>query len=338
MTAVSQSFRSWFSQRPWVGWLLLLLAAFIFPFISSLYLKALVIEMLIFGIFAMSLDLLLGYTGLPSFGQAAFLGLGAYITAYLSSTDKLALGLTNNVLILTPVVMGSTAVVALIIGFFALRTSGVYFLMITLAFAQMLYSIAIRWTAVTGGSDGLAGIPQPAITPGPFSYTITTREGNYFLVLFFFIVIYWLLRLVVNSPFGWALRGIRENEPRLQALGYNSFRTKMAVFALSGAVAGLAGMLLALFFRHASPQNLYWALSGQVIVMVVIGGAGTLVGPVLGAALVRLFPLIGSSALDRWETIEGIVFILFVLYAPRGILGLLRGQWREENSSIEEKK
>lgn len=308
----------------------LLLVALLLPLGARPYVLSLAIEVMAFAIFAMSLDLLLGYTGLPSFGHAAFFGLGAYTAAYLSSTHPLALGLTANLLLLLPVVVLVTAVTATIIGFFALRTSGIYFLMITLAFAQMLFSVAIRWTAVTGGSDGLPGIPAPLIAVGPLQWLVSTREAYYFLALAFFVLVYWLLRRLVNSPFGWALRGIRENEARMQALGYATFRYKMAVFVIAGVFAGLGGMLLALYFRHASPENLYWTISGQVMVMVIIGGAGTLTGPVLGALLVRLFPQIASSYLDRWETVEGIIFILFVLFAPRGILSL----WQKVVSGV----
>lgn len=334
MTAVSTHIvrlRGWMAQRQTILWLLLLIAASVFPFISSLYYKALAIEVMVFAIFAMSLDLLLGYTGLPSFGHAAFFGLGAYLTAYLASTNELALGLTHNLLLLLPTVLGITAVVALIIGFFALRTSGIYFLMVTLAFAQMLYSMAIRWSGVTGGSDGLPGVPQPIVGIGSLSLAITSREDYYFLTLFFFVVAYWLMRRIVDSPFGWTLRGIRENEPRMKALGYHTFRYKIAVFTIAGVFAGLAGMILVLFFRNASPNNLYWTISGEAIVMVIIGGTGTLSGPLLGAALVRLFPQYVSSYVERWETLEGILFILFVLYAPKGILGILRGRRKEES-------
>lgn len=318
-------------NRRLILWVLFLGAALVFPFVTNLYYKALAIEVMIFAIFAMSLDLLLGYTGLPSFGHAAYFGLGAYITAYLASTNELALGLTNNLFLLLPIVMVTTAVVALIIGFFALRTSGIYFLMVTLAFAQMLYSMAIRWSGVTGGSDGLPGVQQPLVGFGSLSYQISSREDYYFLTLIFFVAAYWLMRRLVNSPFGWTLRGIRENEPRMKALGVNTFRYKMAVFTIAGAFAGLAGMLLVLFFRNASPNNLYWTISGEVIVMVIIGGTGTLGGPILGAALVRLFPQFVSSYVERWETLEGILFILFVLYAPKGILGIIRGQRKEDS-------
>ncbi len=325
--------RGWVRQRRPGVLLVLLLLAVIFPFVSRTYYQSLAIEVLVFAIFAMSLDLLLGYTGLPSFGHAAFFGLGAYISAYVASTSHLALGLTNNLLVLVPLVMIVTAVVALVVGFFALRTSGIYFLMITLAFAQMLFSIAINWSEVTGGSDGLSGVPGPALGLGPLSYQFTSRESYYFLVLIFFLLSYWLLHHVVNSPFGWTLRGIRENEPRMRALGYNTFRYKMAAFALSGSFAGLAGMLLVHFFRHASPDNLYWTISGQAIVMVITGGTGTLSGPVVGAALVRLFPLLVSSYTARWQTLQGVLFILFVLFAPQGIAGLLAGRRRQEQET-----
>jgi branched-chain amino acid transport system permease protein len=302
--------------------------ALIYPFVVRSYVLSLGIEVLIFAIFAMSLDLLLGYTGLPSFGHAAFFGLGAYFAAYLSSSSALALDLTDNLLIIVPLVILGTALMALLIGFFALRTTGLYFLMITLAFAQMLFSIAIRWSGVTGGSDGLAGLPRPSLGLGPWSYTFDTRQSFFYLVLIFFGLSWWLLSRIVNSPFGWALRGIRENEPRMRALGYNTFRYKLGAFVIAGVFAGLAGMLLAFFFRHVSPDTLYWTTSGQALVMVIIGGAGTLSGPVLGAFLVRLLPHLVSSYTDRWQTIVGLVFILFVLFAPQGIMGLLRGQRR----------
>lgn len=328
MTAVRQPW-PWHAPTAVAG--LLLLAALIFPLVSSLYAKALAIELMIFAILAISLNLLLGYTGLPSLGQAAFFGLGAYLTAYLASNSPLALGLTTNLLLLVPLVIVATAVVALLIGLFALRTSGVYFLMITLAFAQMLFSIAIRWTAVTGGSDGLGGIPPALVRLGWWQYTLSSREDYYFVTLFFLLATFLVLRQLINSPFGLTLCGIRENEPRLIAMGYHTFFYKLAAFAISGALAGLAGLLWAIFFRHVSPDTLYWTVSGQLLVMVIIGGNGTLVGPILGAAVLSLFPHLTSSAIERWQTLEGILFILFVLYAPKGIVGLWQ-QWRHKQA------
>ncbi len=300
------------------GRALLLLAALAFPFVARSYYLSLGIEVLIFALFAMSLDLLLGYAGLASFGHAAFLGLGSYILAFS------ALHLTDNLLVTLPLVILGSGLAALLVGLFALRTSGIYFLMITLAAAQMLFSIAIRWSAVTGGSDGLSGIPLPAVALGPLRYTFASRESFYFLTLALFLLGWWLMRQLVASPFGWTLRGIRENEQRMRALGYDTFRYKLAIFSMGGAVAGVAGALLAHLFWHAAPETLYWTMSGQGLIMLVVGGAGTLTGPILGAALIRLLPAIASSYTDRWQSVMGLLFILFVLFAPQGIMGLLR--------------
>ena len=316
-------------HRRWVL-LLLLLLALVYPSVMRLYFISLAIEVMIFAIFAMSLDLLLGYAGLTSFGHAAFFGLGAYLVAYLSSRKEIALNLTNNLLITMPAVVVGCAIAAVVIGFFALRTRGIYFLMVTLAFAQMLFSVAISWSRVTGGSDGLASVPAPSIGMGPFNYEFGTRAEFYYLVLAVFLLVWWVLRRIVSSPFGWTLRGIRENEARLRALGYNTFRYKMMAFAIAGAVAGVAGALLAHSFGIASPENLYWTMSGQVMIMLIIGGAGTLSGPIFGAATVRLLRNFASSYTERWETLVGVVFILFVIFAPRGIVGLLQGRRETE--------
>lgn len=288
-----------------------------YPFLVRSYYLSLGIEVLLFAIFAMSLDLLLGYTGLPSFGHAAFFGLGAYILAYT------VLGVTNNLFVTLPLVILGTGVAALIIGFFALRTSGIYFLMITLAAAQMLFSIAISWSGVTGGSDGLAGVDRPFLGLGSLGYTFSSRQSFYYLALVTLLVSWWLMRRIVESPFGWTLQGIRENEQRMRALGYNTFRYKLAVFIIGGIFAGIAGALLAHFSRHASPNNLHWTVSGEVLIMIIVGGTGTLTGPMLGAALVHLLPTFTSSYTARWQTIMGVVFILFVLFAPKGIMGLI---------------
>jgi branched-chain amino acid transport system permease protein len=308
------------------SWILLalLLIALIFPYTTRLYYLSLAIEVLIFAIFAMSLDLLLGYTGLASFGHAAYFGLGGYLLAYVASRSPLALSLTSNLLVTLPIVIIGTSIFALIIGFFAIRTSGIYFLMITLAVAQMLFSIAISWSEVTGGSDGLTGVARPTLGLGPVSYQFASRESFYYLVLALFLLSWWLLRRIVASPFGWTLRGIRENEQRMRALGYHTFWYKMAAFVIAAAFAGLAGMLLVHFFGQAPPDYLHWGLSGQVMIMLIVGGAGTLTGPIFGAAIIRLFPNLVSSYTDRWETLLGILFILFVLFAPKGIFGLLR--------------
>ena len=302
-----------------------LIVAIIYPHVVKTYILSLGIEVLIFAIFAMSLDLLLGYTGLPSFGHAAFFGLGAYILAYVSSRSELALGLTDNLLVTLPIVLLGTALAALVLGFFALRTAGIYFLMITLAFAQMLFSIAIRWSSVTGGSDGMTGVPRPTLGIGSWTYSFDDRASFYYLVLAFFIFLWWLLRRIVQSPFGFTLHGIRTNEQRMRALGYNTFGYKMAAFVMAGVIAGLSGMLLSQFFWHAAPQSLFWSMSGQALIMVVVGGAGTLTGPVIGAAVMRLLPNFASTYTELSHTFMGVVLILFVLFAPGGIIGIFHG-------------
>ena len=315
------------AQHRRLGLLLLLGLAVVYPFVVRTYFLSLAIEVLIFAIFAMSLDLLLGYTGLVSLGHAAFFGIGAYLAAYLSSRHELALHLTSNLLVTLPVVVAGTALAAMLIGFFVLRTRGIYFLMVTLAMAQMLFSIAISWAHVTGGSDGLTGVPTaPTIVIGPLGYEFASRESFYFLTLGLFLAVFWLLRRIVDSPFGWTLRGIRENEARLSALGYNTFRYKMQAYVIAGAVAGVSGALLAHYFGIASPDNLYWSTSGEALIMVIAGGAGTLTGPVLGAATVRLLRNLASTYTERWETLVGLTFILFVIFAPSGLIGFLRGQ------------
>ncbi|MGH2593113.1 MAG: branched-chain amino acid ABC transporter permease [Anaerolineae bacterium] len=321
----------WSTVQTWLSrhriWLPIAAAvvAIVYPYIVRTFFVTLAVDILIYAIFAMSLDLILGYAGLTSFGHAAFFGLGAYFLAYVTTRFGV-----NNLLVTLPFVMLGTAVMASVIGFFTLRTTGIYFLMVTLAFAQMLFSIAINWTAVTGGSDGLAGVPRPSIGIGPLTYTFDSRESFYYLALVGFALTWWLLRRMVNSPFGWTLRGIRENEARMRALGYDTFRFKIAAFVIAGAFAGLAGMLFAHSTLIASPENLYWTTSGQVLIMLIVGGAGTLSGPILGAATVRLLRTFASTKAGTlgWETQMGVVFILFVLFARQGIVGLLSNIWQ----------
>ena len=293
------------------------------PYIANTYTISLLIEVLIFSIFAMSLNLLVGYTGLPSFGHAAFFGLGAYIIAYISGVNNLTLSLTNNILLPLPIVVIGTGTIALIIGSLALRTDGIYFLMITLAFAQMLFSVAMRWSAVTGGSDGLIGIPRPEIDLGVWKYSFESRTAFYYFVVTTFVTIYFGLHNIIHSPFGLALKGIKSNQMRMQALGYKTLNYKIGAFVIAGVIAGIAGMLLAQFYWHASPENLYWTMSGQALIMVILGGVGTLIGPVIGATLMRLLPNITSTYTNNWQSYMGIMLIIFVLCAPNGIMGIL---------------
>ena len=284
------------------------------PFVATPYAMTLLTEVLILGLCAMSLDLMVGYTRLFSFGHAAAYGLGAYAAGNL-------LLHTSVPLVFAVLLAGLfSGVLGIGIAWVCTLATGVSFSMLTLAFAQLLYAVAFKWTSVTGASDGLAGIPR---TAGPFGLTVFQgKTGFYFLVLACLIGAFLFCRALVNAPFGAVLRGIRENEAKTLALGYNPRRYKIAVVAIAYGLGGLAGALYAPFAGFANTELLFWLFSGQVLIMVIIGGAGTLVGPVLGAAFFLLAQQQLSTYTDSWALFFGLVFIAFVLWAPQGILGL----------------
>jgi branched-chain amino acid transport system permease protein len=290
------------------------------PFALPPYAATLLTEALILGLFAMSLDLMVGYARLISFGHAGAYGLGAYASGWLLLHAGLPM------LLAIPAAMLMTGIVAIGIAWVCTLATGVSFSMLTLAVAQLLYSVAFKWTSVTGASDGLAGIPR---TPGPFGIAVFGgRMGFYYLVLACLLGALVLCRAVVRSPFGAVLRGIRENEAKTLALGYNTRRYKIAVVALAYALGGLAGALYAPFAGFANTELLFWLLSGQALIMVIIGGTGTLVGPILGAVFFMLVQQELSSYTDSWALAFGLIFIGFVLFAPQGIWGLAASRFR----------
>ena len=291
-------------------------ALLVAPPMLPAYLVTAVTEILILGLFAMSLDLLVGYTGLDSFGHAAAYGLGAYTAALtlLHTAVPLPLALLLGA--------GATAVVAVPMAWLSTRTTGVSFAMLTLAFAQLLYAIAYKWQSVTGGSDGLAGVAR---TPGPFGITwFASRVGFYYLVAACVIGAFLFCRGFVRSPVGTTLLAIKENERKAAALGYNPRAYKIVVFVVAAFFGGLAGALYAPFAGFASPDLFFWLLSGQVLVMVIIGGAGTLAGPIVGAAFFYLLEHYLSGVTNSWALLLGLIFIVFVLYVPEGIWGVAR--------------
>ena len=293
--------------------LALLIAA---PLGLPAFAMTLLTELVILGLFAMSLDLMVGYTRLVSFGHVAAYGLGAYASGYLLLNTSLPLPYA----VLLAALL--TGFIAIGVGWVCTLATGVSFSMLTLAFAQLLYAIAFKWTSVTGGSDGLAGIPRRA---GPMGMTLlTTKAGFYYFALACLIGSYFLCRNLVNSPFGAVLRGIRENEPKTLALGYNTRLYKIAVVVIAYTLGGLAGALYSPFAGFANTELLFWLLSGQVLIMVIVGGSGTLIGPILGAAFFLTLEHQLSSYTEAWALFFGLVFIAFVLFAPHGIWGLAR--------------
>lgn len=299
------------------GWslrLLVLAAMLIFPFAVPNYPQALVTEIYIFAIFAMSLDLLLGFTGLMSLGHAAFFGFGAYSVAILGTLFGVNawIGLAAGVVI--------AGIAAIAIGFFCVRTSGIPFLMLTLAFSQLVFSVALKWRDVTGGSDGMAIADKPSF----FGFDLANTRPMYFMALAFFLLCYGGLRRLIRAPLGHVFIGIRENEARMLAIGYPTRAYKLLSFAIAGALAGLAGGLYAIFNSFISPDAVYWTASGDILIMTMLGGVGTLIGPALGTGVFLLLKNVASSYSEHWLLIIGLIFICCVLFFPGGIWGMLR--------------
>lgn len=295
------------------------LALFVTSKFIAPYWVSLLTEALIWAMFALSLDLLLGHTGLPSLGHAAFYGMGAYAAAvyFLRVDQSFWTGLAVGV--------GAAALLALVFGLLVLRTTAVYFLMITLALAQVLWGIAYSWRSVTNGDDGLRGIKRAAIELGPLRFADT---GDYFLfVLLVFVLAAALMLVIMRSPFGYALRGIRESAERMDALGYHVWRYKLLAFVVAGAFGGLAGVLFVFNKNYVSPEALSVVVSAEVMLMVILGGAGTLFGPIIGAFVIVFLSYWVSGFTERWNLVLGIIYVLVVVFAPNGITGLLQ-RWR----------
>jgi branched-chain amino acid transport system permease protein len=291
------------------------------PFVADTYYVQFATKVLIMAIFAMSLNLLVGYTGLVSLGHAAFFGVAGYILALSTPQYEAANFWWSLVLSVS-----GAALLALLIGALVLRTAGIYFIMATLAFAQMLYYL-FHDTGVAGGSDGIYIYVRPAADiAGWQPFDLDRVPHLYFLVLALFAGVMILLRTIMRSPFGHVLSGIRVNEHRMRALGFATFRYKLACFVIAGALAGLAGYLSALQFGVVNPDMLGWHLSGSALLMVILGGMGTLTGPVLGAAAMMLLELGFQSITKHWQLLMGGVIVLVALSLPRGLVGL--AGWR----------
>ena len=290
--------------------------ALLVPFVVPQYSLTVIVSALIFSLFAMSLDLMVGYCRLYSFGHAAAYGLGAYCAALILTHLQvpLVIGIALAVLV--------TVAIAVPIAWICTRSTGVSFAMLTLAFAQLGYAMLFRFRELTGGSDGVVGIPRP---PGPFGIDwFQGKTGYYYLVLACLLGSYLACRAIMRSNFGAVLAGIRENEAKTLSLGYNTRAYKTTTVVLSYGFGGLAGALYAGFAGYASPELFFWLTSGHVLVMVVVGGAGTLIGPMLGALFFVFLEHQLSQVTDLWPLIFGSIFIAFVMFFPGGILGLLR--------------
>ena len=304
-----------------------LLALALLPWFAEKYYIQLFTKMMIMAIFAMSLDLLVGFTGLVSLGHAAFFGLAGYVLAFAAPQYQAA-----SLWLSLPLAMASSGLLALAIGMLVLRTSGIYFIMVTLAFAQMLFFL-FHDTKIAGGADGIYVYAKPvAAIAGWEPFTLENHTHFYFVVLVLLVLVYAALRMLLASPFGRVIVGIRVNEQRMRSLGFRTYRYKLVCFVLAGALAGLAGYFSAAQFGFVSPETLSWHQSGGVLMMVILGGMGTLSGAALGAfAMILLelgfqgLPVVGGMDIGKhWQLLMGGFIVGAVLLLPHGLLGLGR--------------
>jgi len=287
----------------------LLLLLFIFlPFLTPHH--SLASEMLIFAIFAMGFDILFGYTGLLSFGHAIFFGVGAYTCGLIliHFQAPLLVGLLGGILL--------SLIIALGVGLLSVRNKGIYFVMVTLAFCQMFYFVALKWTSLTGGDNGLHGVPRPSIGPVHFDSELRL----YYLILVFFILSLILAFRIVRSPFGRVLYSLKNNEDRAKSIGFHTDRFKLLSFLISSCFGALAGGLYALHLNFVPLETMAIMTSGDVVIMSIIGGIGTLYGPIFGAMLLVYLKNIISGYTEQWNLIMGFLFIVSVLTLRRGIL------------------
>jgi branched-chain amino acid transport system permease protein len=308
-----------FTTQRLLAWIAFLVVLALVP-LSGDYATGLVCEVLVFAIFAMSLDLLIGYTGLLSFGHAAFFGVSAYTVAILG----VHLGISAWIGFLAGIVV--SAALAAVIGFFSVRVTGIPFLMLTMAFAQLLMSTAITWRTVTGGTDGLSGMRRPSL----FGWSLDERAVQYYVIAVGFVLVLWFLRRLIASPLGSIFIGIRENEQRMRAAGYPVQRFKLIAFTIAGALAGVGGGLYALHNAYVSSDILHWSLSGDAIIMVILGGTGTIIGPAIGAGIFLMLNHVVSSHTDYWALCVGIIFILIVMFLPQGLWGWVRARFLDK--------
>ena len=286
------------------------------PFLSS-FLLTLLTQALIYAILAMSLDIILGYTGLASLGHAAYFGLGAYSVGILATRHGAGFWITLPVGVLLAVA------VAAIFGLVALRATGVYFLMITLALGMVVWGLAHRWVTMTQGDNGISAIPRPDLG---LPWSLAHSVPFYYFALAGFFISFWILLVIVRSPFGRSLVGIRESESRMRTLGYHVWLHKYIGFVIAGGFAGFAGVLWAYYNGFVSPADLQLATSVEVLLMVALGGRGTLLGPALGATIIVFLKNLVSVYTHRWLLILGAVYIATIVYAPEGVVGAVI-QW-----------
>jgi branched-chain amino acid transport system permease protein len=305
--------------RKWPLLLCTVAAALFAPLYLGPFWLSLLMQILIFGLLALSVELLLGHIGLFSVCQAAFFAVSAYTVAIL----QVKYG--QPTIVAVPAGMGAAIILSLIYGI-AVRTSGVYFILVTIALGHVFWGISWTWVSFTNGEGGITNVPAPAVG----SLTITSHSSYYYIVLAVVALCVLGYRTLTRSPFGLTLRGIRESESRMRGLGYNIAAHKYTAFVLAGTLSGIAGLLYIYFNRFVSPANAEFFLSIEVALMVLVGGTGTILGPFIGSAIMLGLRNYVSAYIDQWMIVMGAIFIITMLWTPDGVLGVIRrlGVWR----------
>jgi branched-chain amino acid transport system permease protein len=300
-----------------LGFSIVLLLLIAVPFTMDLFYQTFLTEVLVWVLFAMSFDLIFGYTGLLSFGQALFFGLGAYCIAIPVSKLGWGPGPAFILAIIIPMLF------AWFVGYFSVKLSGIHFVIITLIFALIGSTIGETWTALTGGADGLT-VPLNPLEIGPLRIDFLNIKTNYYLVLVVVTLCFLLLRRMVQSPLGKIFIAIRENEDRARLIGYNVQRYKLLAFVIAGGLSGVAGGLYGITLKYASANFLHWGVSGHAVVYTIVGGMGTLFGPVLGTGIIMSLEHYLVDYMQGTDLVIGIVLVFMVLVAPKGLVGLMQ--------------
>ncbi len=306
---------------------LVLLIFIALPFFIDLFYQTFLTELFVWMLFAISFDLIFGYTGLLSFGQALFFGLGGYSVAIAIMRFGLNSGLGLLLSVIIPIPF------ACFVGYFSVKLTGIHFVIITIIFALIGSTLGETWTWLTGGADGLNFLPPP-IRLGLFQIDVMDIKNNYYLVLFFAASTYLFLRRMVHSPLGKVFISIRENEDRAELIGYNVQRYKLLSFVIAGGLSGLAGGLYTLTLKYASAGFLHWSISGHAVVYTIVGGMGTLMGPVLGAGIVMSLEHYLINFLQATDLVVGVVLVAMVLMAPKGLVGLIQSKLKRKEASV----
>jgi len=298
--------------------LAVIVAAALLPLGAGEYYVNLASQIVIFAVFAASINLLLGYGGLPTLGHAAYLGVGAYLSALLYLKLHLAHWAS------APLALAGTTLMAGVFGLVALRATGLGFLMLTLALSQVLWGTAYRWVSMTDGDNGLRGLVRPA----PFGLNLNEAIPFYYFVLVIGVLAVWMMARFVSSPFGATLRGARDQPRRMSALGYDVWLIRWITFVYAGFWGAVSGLLFVYYHKYIHPVSLSLANSAEGLLAVIAGGSGTLAGPLVGAAIVLLLKNWVSAYIERWNMLLGFVFVLIVVFMPEGVVPGVRRLWR----------